>query len=353
MTPAASGSAAAAAKPRSGKTGLSVGIVLIAVILLAVLIHFGRKPDKPQGTPQGSAQANDPADQQAGQPAAAPTIYQPAEGEQRFLDILKQLDETKTITIEQGESRVVSLGRSKASDFVAGFCQTYMSSDGFNSKLVGAECVYVKDKPGVDHYNFRWLDRESKLYTYYKDFGSVYPILGFDYNGLPQIPAVLAPGNWTFVSSGTDVINGTEYYCETYTVDYCPVGMTSEQHYSINVAIDVNGDTAFMGETVYDPSPSSEFTVWRGGNKTEPAAKSMEPLMHMFDPREINYGMTSVKTLIHLKYNQYTPIRILPTFDAAKYDISTCKEVPDELEFYEMMSSEARQAIEDEFKMFG
>ena len=373
-------------KKRFNKTMLIAAIVLIvgagSILGLMSLI-------KDNGGSSGKPSKSDSAKDEGSKAKAADSVYKPKDGEQRFLDILKEIDETKVITITQGESEIVTFGQDLSKGVWVGFGQAFMNKggtlDGSNVRYFASHMEFVKsnDSPdGTDpgaFYYMRWIDPTNKVYSYYQDFSSIYESYGADCCDLAQIPYVLAPSNWEYVSADNVNIGGSEYYCETYTVntvlhtsddiayDTKTASDGSELHdyhytegsgtpvtYSMNIAFDADGNMKYIGETNYDSTPSDRYNDPYDKNK--PAPKSVESLMDMFaDPidRALRYSPTNfISIVMQLKYDQYTPMCISPTFDASKYDLSTYTEIPDPYDYYDKMSEPVREAIEEEFAIF-
>ncbi len=309
------------------------------------------------------------------------TVYQPKEGEQRFLDILKEIERTQTFTITQfKDQRRCFAYDSETGTYIRPYVMRWGNSSpwyhlngadapGLYSFKFESEIIYVKNESGK--YVTRFIDKNNKLFiydfaitdksqmdmpaekVYYEDGFFAYPDETIKRLQTPVVPTALSPDNWEYVSSGVVEINGINYYCETYKVyakkhkyediktddtgnKYFEEDDKRKDNYRINVVFDSHGNVVFMGNETY--------------YKMERTTKLMEvfsddDLLDIFNLKEEEYpydpdddmkdanGRDLLPRERCLEYEQYGFYTISANFDKKGYDLSRYTQLDSVYEF--------------------
>ena len=353
-------------KRNTGKIIIAVVGVLAVVLIGAVIKNAGKKPAETV-TPEA------PATEAIPETEPAPALYQPSENEHRFEDILKEVNEKQEITIVQGDNDLVSYAYSESAKQYVYFYTSYLMMDDEDLEGIGSYVILLlEEKPNVAV--FRWIDPEQKIMSYYAMVGDldlvsryrdtsnwftinehmyVDPEAGWGFEVIAKIPEILSPEHWNYVSADTIAIDGTEYYCETYQVNY--TGYDEEDvvrdqgapHYkegsgypmecTINVAIDRNGDVAYIGEAEKDDSPSIENPKYTENTMT---------LMHLFDDKI--HDANHISYLCGNTSGQYMKFSVKPEFDREKYNIETYQMIPSVIDYNKQLNVSVKNAILEE-----
>ena len=195
-------------------------------------------------------------------------LYKPAEGEHRFEDILNDIEQKKTMSIKMyngyTDEMVTAFSDDGKNKVFYGMAR--------NTKAAPLYSEYEKEEYQnvYKYYYFTYYQAESdgitnsycyfdpKLKTYYIDnevggIGCVEPFNSFN------------PKKWSFVSSGTDEINGSEYYVETYkvTMRHWSLQLGENEYEKINIAFNSSGEVVFIGaeeKNMTFPEPFADLT---------------------------------------------------------------------------------------------
>lgn len=326
---------------------------------------------------------------------AANGVYQPAENEHRFMDILNEIQSKQKITVTQ---RVDSLGKDEITfaysaedqmQVTYNVLKLYLDEYHSTCNRITLNELFV---PGNDWYwKSYWLDLDSKQWTYHTSyFSEDLDEVGFesiapkedeytwgitfgtrDKYKIRGIPDILSPENWTYKKSSTVTINGKNYYCETYDVKFTYhteaditydktknsegsynytnyryiEGSGTPFEYSMNVVFDSNGDMAFLGETyldtsqAYDGMAENQKTLWNLFYDAFTLYKSGDSMA---------YDTNNIKYYISTNYDQYARISIKPEFDASLYDLNNYELIKDPYEYYAENITDDKESIAKE-----
>ena len=301
---------------------------------------------------------------------AGETVYQPKEGEQRFLDILKEIERTQTFTITQfKDQRRCFAYDGETGTYVKPFVMRWGNSNpwyhlngadepGLYSLRFDSEIIYVKNESGK--YVTRFVDKKNKLFiydfvitdksqkdlpsekAYYEDGFFAYPNETIKKIQTPVVPTALSPDNWEYISSSVAEINGIKYYCETYKVSvkkhnydeiktdetgnmYFEEDDKRKDNYRINVVFDSNGDVRFMGDEAYYKAKNTTDLIKIFNDDELLEIFSIKEEEYPYDPeddwRDAN-GYDLLPRESCLEYEQYGFYTISANFDKKGYDLN-------------------------------
>ena len=282
---------------------------------------------------------------------SATALYQPQEGEQRMMDLLNEIQSTGKVSLLYGtgddKAMVFSYGKETDQYVILDYAWLTHSAD--PTTQLGGDlamlCYRLIQKDGDDYVGY-WIDPDQKIYGY--SMGTVTDngdgrtdanfIEGIYENAeyLTGIPSFLTPEYWSFVSSGTEEIDGIVYYMETYTY------YTSTQHLMFNVLFDGRGDMAYIGASEYDDSRSLMDTSC---TENEYALKSLlrEPSVNI----DLS-GSIAPSSMVCPVCKQYLDICFKPEFDSSLYHLDEYETITNTFEFKEKLISEKYEAIKAE-----
>lgn len=265
-------------------------------------------------------------------------LYKPSEGEHRFEDILKDIEKKKTMSIDMynGYTKewVTAFANNGKDYFIYSLTAYEHTNDHIDSTSNGMYDT-LDYKNVYQYYFFSYVadikkeefvlnsvqpccfDPKTKTYYLYKELA--FARNSFDFN-------IFSPKKWTYVSSGTDEINGGEYYVETYKKQLSDVDGSSYDQ-NINVAFNNSGDVVFIGAAEKDlttPKPYADLTSQQ---------VVLCSMFEMFTPIDAGYqGYAAFKDYVCLIreapfYNQYIDFKISSNADSELFDRSSYTEV--------------------------
>lgn len=193
-------------------------------------------------------------------------VYKPKKDEHRLIEIIDEIQKRKTYTVTYKD-----LSPIETKSVYNGDCYE-TSTDIYGSKTASLD-VYSKGTPHgayyyYEHYNSfpeykqfskYTVTRVSKeaIKTFLKWTGSICSDLPDDSK------------SWKFVKSGNADINGATFYTETYNVEsqeqyYDNDGKKKQKtvHWTITIAFDGNGDTAYIFVKTDDIYNSDEYEIF-------------------------------------------------------------------------------------------
>ena len=377
-------------------------LMVIAVILVIALIVSNGKDSTSSKVAQVLTNDSSEDDDDDKPVEFASGIYQPDSSEHRFETIMEEIQANKQITITNSESGVITAALDeniKSTVFTRGDYLPKLKTDETSwdtEKYFTSYCIVCMDPEASDGRTLQvFIDPEQKIYTnvivmsgtndteYMDGITGKLRMSGYFEEHLDKVPDILTPDKWTFLESTTEEINGSEYYCEKYSVT-----IDGTEH-KYNIAFDGNGDIVYMGSSslnkVYHVKSTDTPGEWIDGyyvqgdyyeitviydedgnvtfegsendiaNHKEDALQSIEngysrcendlDLAALFDAFSDNIYLGRT---VHVNHGQYASVSIKPTFDTEGFDISTYEYVPSLYDFLEMRNAETVKAIEDE-----
>ena len=307
-------------------------------------------------------------------------LYFPAKNEHRFTDILTYIANSQEVTITQ--HGIVTYAYSAVKDMLVNYGHSYFLDATLNATDIWFNNVFFRSKSKKNNnewYDAYHIDPDRRLWIYDKITGSLEnhkkwaddesdiegwvplneaycasPSMMFGAERILGIPEVLKPDIWKFEHSGTVTVNGNNYYCETYKVNFTLYeyddvedwsyieGRGIPYEYHINVVFDSNGDVAFMGEEFLDDSPSYEDPTI-----TENQAVLLNLFRDVRDSTAKGYETNLVGELSSRtkSYDQYTVINIKPGLDDTPYDIENYEVIYDVFEYGDILRQDPKTEI--------